>query len=66
MRAKTYSAHRNILDHWTLRCMRRCPDQVVSLKRDPPVFKSPSKLGTHLSTHYSTDERLSRPYQARE
>ncbi|GFX50041.1 hypothetical protein TNCV_2375301 [Trichonephila clavipes] len=23
----------------------------------PPVFKSPSKLGTHLSTHCSRDER---------
>ncbi|GFV34408.1 transposable element Tc3 transposase [Trichonephila clavipes] len=27
----------------------------------PPVFKSPSKLGTHLSTRCSTDERQSRP-----
>ncbi|GFW75296.1 uncharacterized protein TNCV_4189511 [Trichonephila clavipes] len=26
-----------------------------------PVFKSPSKLGTHLSTHCSRDERLSGP-----
>ncbi|GFW35394.1 uncharacterized protein TNCV_2611931 [Trichonephila clavipes] len=25
----------------------------------PPVFKSPSKLDTHLPTHYSRDERLS-------
>ncbi|GFX18232.1 hypothetical protein TNCV_4305341 [Trichonephila clavipes] len=32
----------------------------------PPVFKSPSKLGTHLSTHCSKDERLSRPCPARE
>ncbi|GFV39833.1 uncharacterized protein TNCV_4144701 [Trichonephila clavipes] len=24
----------------------------------PPVFKSPSKLGTHLSTHCSRDERI--------
>ncbi|GFW56842.1 complement C3 [Trichonephila clavipes] len=30
---------------------RRCFDQVVNLKRNPPVFKSPGKLGTHLSTH---------------
>ncbi|GFW30515.1 hypothetical protein TNCV_454531 [Trichonephila clavipes] len=29
----------------------------------PPVFKSPSKLGIliHLSTHCSTDKKLSRP-----
>ncbi|GFW71596.1 hypothetical protein TNCV_2548101 [Trichonephila clavipes] len=27
----------------------------------PPVFKSPSKPGTHLLTHCSRDERLSRP-----
>ncbi|GFU46601.1 hypothetical protein TNCV_1546201 [Trichonephila clavipes] len=27
----------------------------------PQCFKSPSKLGTHLSTHCSRDERLSRP-----
>ncbi|GFV64250.1 uncharacterized protein TNCV_3000151 [Trichonephila clavipes] len=32
----------------------------------PPVSKSPSKLGTHLSTHCSRDEKLSRPYPARE
>ncbi|GFV26584.1 hypothetical protein TNCV_1278511 [Trichonephila clavipes] len=32
----------------------------------PSVFKSPSKLDTHLSTHYSRDKRLSRPYPPRE
>ncbi|GFW93206.1 uncharacterized protein TNCV_3333661 [Trichonephila clavipes] len=32
----------------------------------PPVFKSRSKLGTHVSTHCSRDERLSRPCSARE
>ncbi|GFW08149.1 uncharacterized protein TNCV_2979161 [Trichonephila clavipes] len=32
----------------------------------PPVLKSPSKLGTHLSTHCSRDERMSRPCPARE
>ncbi|GFU05412.1 hypothetical protein TNCV_3290651 [Trichonephila clavipes] len=40
--------------------MNRCPDQVVSLKRDPQCFKSPSKLDTPLSAHSSKDERLSR------
>ncbi|GFW27051.1 hypothetical protein TNCV_92771 [Trichonephila clavipes] len=29
----------------------------------PPVFKPPSKLGTHLSDHSNRDERLSRPCQ---
>ncbi|GFX66241.1 uncharacterized protein TNCV_342151 [Trichonephila clavipes] len=32
----------------------------------PPVFKSPSKLGTHLSSHCNRDERLTRPCSARE
>ncbi|GFT27315.1 hypothetical protein TNCV_5140861 [Trichonephila clavipes] len=32
----------------------------------PSVFKSPNKLGTHLSIHYSRDERLSGPFPARE
>ncbi|GFS51438.1 hypothetical protein TNCV_549011 [Trichonephila clavipes] len=50
MRARVYCAHPSIRDHWALRYMSRCPDQVISLKRDP-MFKSPSKLGTHLSTH---------------
>ncbi|GFU19338.1 hypothetical protein TNCV_3032561 [Trichonephila clavipes] len=33
MRARNYYAHPNIRDHWTLRCMNRCPELVVSLKR---------------------------------
>ncbi|GFW15458.1 hypothetical protein TNCV_4655981 [Trichonephila clavipes] len=32
----------------------------------PQVFKSPNKLGTHLSTHCSREERLGRPCPARE
>ncbi|GFT15907.1 transposable element Tcb2 transposase [Trichonephila clavipes] len=31
-----------------------------SVEARPPVFKSPRKLGTHLSTHCSRDERRSR------
>ncbi|GFW86151.1 hypothetical protein TNCV_1969591 [Trichonephila clavipes] len=34
MRARNYCAHHNTRDHWTLRCMNRCPDLVVCLKRD--------------------------------
>ncbi|GFS48098.1 hypothetical protein TNCV_3600051 [Trichonephila clavipes] len=34
MRARAYSAHPNVRDHWALSCMNRCPDQMVSLKRD--------------------------------
>ncbi|GFX40744.1 hypothetical protein TNCV_1218671 [Trichonephila clavipes] len=30
-----YCAHPNIRDHWALRYKSRCPDQVLSLKRDP-------------------------------
>ncbi|GFV91433.1 uncharacterized protein TNCV_899501 [Trichonephila clavipes] len=33
--ARAYCAHHSIRDHLALRCMSRCPDQVVSLKRDP-------------------------------
>ncbi|GFV45068.1 hypothetical protein TNCV_908151 [Trichonephila clavipes] len=34
MRARAYCAHPSI-PHWALRCMSRCPDQMVSLKRGP-------------------------------
>ncbi|GFW40151.1 uncharacterized protein TNCV_5118341 [Trichonephila clavipes] len=57
MRVRAYCAHPSIRDHWPLRCMSRCPDQVISLKRDPSV-KSPSKLSTHLSTHCNRDVLL--------
>ncbi|GFT67483.1 hypothetical protein TNCV_2360921 [Trichonephila clavipes] len=67
MRARVYCVHPSIRYHWALRCMSRCPHQVVSLcEARHPVFKSPSKLGTHLSTHCSRGERLSRPFPARE
>ncbi|GFV36149.1 hypothetical protein TNCV_1974851 [Trichonephila clavipes] len=65
MRARAYCTHPSIREDWKLRCMSRCPDKVVSVKRDSPVFKSPSKLGSHLSTNCSRDERLSRPCPAR-
>ncbi|GFX30752.1 hypothetical protein TNCV_1181301 [Trichonephila clavipes] len=42
MRARNYYAHPNKRDHWTLRCMGRCPDLVVCLK-------IPSVLRTHAS-----------------
>ncbi|GFS75823.1 hypothetical protein TNCV_4665001 [Trichonephila clavipes] len=44
MRAKAYCAHLSIRNHWTLRCMSRCSDQVVSLKRKPPVFSPQASL----------------------
>ncbi|GFV30337.1 hypothetical protein TNCV_98121 [Trichonephila clavipes] len=37
-RPRVYCAHPSIRDHWLLKCMRRCPDQVVSLKRDPSTY----------------------------
>ncbi|GFS56936.1 hypothetical protein TNCV_2661261 [Trichonephila clavipes] len=64
MTVSAYFAHPSILDDWELRCMSRCLDLMVSLKRDPPAFKSSSKLITHLSTHCSRDERRSRPFPA--
>ncbi|GFV10019.1 hypothetical protein TNCV_4129541 [Trichonephila clavipes] len=66
MRARAYCAHPNIRGHWALRCVSRCPYQVVSLKRDPSVYAPKQAFGTHLSTHCSRDERLSRPCPARE
>ncbi|GFX78242.1 ATP-dependent DNA helicase [Trichonephila clavipes] len=38
----------------------------VQSEARPPVLKSPSKLGTYLSTHSSRDERLSLPCPPRE
>ncbi|GFV48137.1 hypothetical protein TNCV_3554161 [Trichonephila clavipes] len=32
MKTKVYMAYPSIRDHWSLRCMSRSPDQVVSLK----------------------------------
>ncbi|GFU31922.1 hypothetical protein TNCV_1111711 [Trichonephila clavipes] len=32
MRGKAYCAHPSIRHHWALRCMSRCPYQLVSLK----------------------------------
>ncbi|GFV60533.1 hypothetical protein TNCV_3471681 [Trichonephila clavipes] len=34
MRARNYYAHPNIRDNCTLRCMNRCPDLAVCLKRN--------------------------------
>ncbi|GFW94331.1 hypothetical protein TNCV_1432661 [Trichonephila clavipes] len=31
---RDYCAHPSTRDHWALRCMSRCPDQLISLKRD--------------------------------
>ncbi|GFX93407.1 hypothetical protein TNCV_152131 [Trichonephila clavipes] len=34
MRIRAYCTYPSIREHWALRCMSRCPDQVVSLKQD--------------------------------
>ncbi|GFV50422.1 hypothetical protein TNCV_3336121 [Trichonephila clavipes] len=44
MRARNYCAHHNTRDHWTLRCMNRCPDLVVSLKRDLQCLRPEASL----------------------
>ncbi|GFU89141.1 hypothetical protein TNCV_2895891 [Trichonephila clavipes] len=63
--ATTSESFSFFLDHWPLRS--RSANQEVSLKREPQsVFKSPSKLGAHLSTHCNGDERLSRSCPTRE
>ncbi|GFY28411.1 hypothetical protein TNCV_1970661 [Trichonephila clavipes] len=44
MRARAYCAHPSIRYHWALRCMSRCPNQVVSLKRDPQCLRPQASL----------------------
>ncbi|GFU84131.1 hypothetical protein TNCV_4504311 [Trichonephila clavipes] len=44
MRARNYYAHTNIRDHWALRCMNRCPDLVVCLKRDLQCLRPQESL----------------------
>ncbi|GFV00483.1 hypothetical protein TNCV_3644611 [Trichonephila clavipes] len=39
MRARDYCAYTSIRDHWALRCMSRCPDQVVSLNAMPKLWR---------------------------
>ncbi|GFX59256.1 hypothetical protein TNCV_4304881 [Trichonephila clavipes] len=43
-RARNYCAHHNTRDHWTLRCMNRCPDLVVCLKRDLQCLRPEASL----------------------
>ncbi|GFW08748.1 hypothetical protein TNCV_4299211 [Trichonephila clavipes] len=57
MRARTYCAQPSIRDHWALRCMSRCPDQVVSLKRDPQCLSpqaTPDHAGLEREDIYSS------------
>ncbi|GFV74167.1 RNase H domain-containing protein [Trichonephila clavipes] len=44
MTARNYCAHHNTRDHWTLRCMNRCPDLVVCLKRDLQCLRPEASL----------------------
>ncbi|GFW99328.1 hypothetical protein TNCV_3981521 [Trichonephila clavipes] len=44
MRARNYCAHHNTRDHWTLRCMNRCPNLVVCLKRDLQCLRPQESL----------------------
>ncbi|GFT85186.1 hypothetical protein TNCV_496441 [Trichonephila clavipes] len=44
MRARNYYAHPNIRDHWALRCINRCPDLVVCLKRDLQCLRPQASL----------------------
>ncbi|GFT06127.1 hypothetical protein TNCV_1595431 [Trichonephila clavipes] len=44
MRARNYCAHHNTRDHWALRCMNRCPDLVVCLKRDLQCLRPEASL----------------------
>ncbi|GFX07631.1 hypothetical protein TNCV_4159011 [Trichonephila clavipes] len=42
--ARAYSAHPSIHDHGTLRRISRCPDKLVSLKRDPQCISPQASL----------------------
>ncbi|GFV33035.1 hypothetical protein TNCV_291731 [Trichonephila clavipes] len=44
MSARNYCAHHNTRDHWMLRCMNRCPDLVVCLKRDLQCLRPEESL----------------------
>ncbi|GFX33861.1 uncharacterized protein TNCV_3962701 [Trichonephila clavipes] len=44
MRVRAYCAHPSIRDHWVLRCRSRCPDQMVSLKRDSQCLSPQASL----------------------
>ncbi|GFU73642.1 hypothetical protein TNCV_3969571 [Trichonephila clavipes] len=44
MRTRAYCAYNSIRDHWEQRCLNRCPDQVVSLKRDPQCLSLQASL----------------------
>ncbi|GFT67536.1 hypothetical protein TNCV_2361341 [Trichonephila clavipes] len=58
MSARAYCAHPSILGAEVHEQVSRSGDQSQTRCL---VFKSPMKLGTHLSIHCSGDERLSRP-----
>ncbi|GFX35505.1 hypothetical protein TNCV_103121 [Trichonephila clavipes] len=47
MRARAYCAHSSTHDHWALRCMSRCLNQVVSPKRDSQCL-SPQASSVHI------------------
>ncbi|GFX54424.1 hypothetical protein TNCV_3825231 [Trichonephila clavipes] len=44
MRGINYYVHRNIRDHWALRCMDRYPYLVVCLKRDLQCLRPQTSL----------------------
>ncbi|GFT95942.1 transposable element Tcb1 transposase [Trichonephila clavipes] len=44
MRARVHCVHPSTRDHWSLRYKSRCPDQVVSLKRDPQCLSPQASL----------------------
>ncbi|GFU52090.1 hypothetical protein TNCV_3225121 [Trichonephila clavipes] len=44
MRARNYYSHPNLRDHWALRSMNRCPNMLVSLKRDLQCLRPQASL----------------------
>ncbi|GFS58955.1 hypothetical protein TNCV_68801 [Trichonephila clavipes] len=65
MRAGKYCAPHNTRDHWFAEVHEQMSRFGGLSEERPSVFKTRSKLGTHLSTQCSGDERQSRPCAAR-
>ncbi|GFW86981.1 uncharacterized protein TNCV_1383971 [Trichonephila clavipes] len=55
MRVKACCAHPSIRDHWALRCMGRCPDQVDSLNCRTSKWESKTRDGVLLVSTHATN-----------
>ncbi|GFW99055.1 hypothetical protein TNCV_3008251 [Trichonephila clavipes] len=56
MRARAYCAHPSVRDHWALKCISRCPDQVEGVL----MFLEPTRATYRRLRTYLGKEQLSR------